>query len=251
MKKTFSTCCSEKSVGLASELKAIKEKKINPNMVKKIEANQIIYAPNVADNFYSQPLDWSSYGRLCVSLKRECYTYQNNQIEAVRLAYYPFKDNYSITSVKFNKQGELLYVGDSEGTLFVYDAVAETLIRSMTPHSSRIGCIENTFEWGFLTGSKDCSIAHHDLRIKNSVFMKLVAHKDEVCGISVQNNKVASGGRNGQVLIWNLNNNSYFQNHKIHKGAVKALQWCPWRVNLLATGGGSDDRKIVMWNSET
>lgn len=145
----------------------------------------------------------------------------------------------------------MLYVGDSEGALFVYDAVADKLIRSMTPHSSRIGCIENTFEWGFLTGSKDCSIAHHDLRIKNSVFMKLVAHKDEVCGISVQNNKVASGGRNGQVLIWNLNSNNYFQNHKIHKGAVKALQWCPWRMNLLATGGGSNDRKIVMWNSET
>lgn len=36
VKKTFSTCCSEKSAGLANELNAIKEKKINPNMVKKI-----------------------------------------------------------------------------------------------------------------------------------------------------------------------------------------------------------------------
>jgi WD40 repeat protein len=36
--------------------------------------------------------------------------------------------------------------------------------------------------------------------------MKLVAHKDEVCGLTVQNNKIASGGRDGSVLIWNLNN---------------------------------------------
>lgn len=83
MKKTFSTCCSEKSVGLANELKAIKEKKINPNMVKKIEANQIIYAPNVADNYYSHPLDWSSDGKLCISLKKECYTYRNDKIASV------------------------------------------------------------------------------------------------------------------------------------------------------------------------
>lgn len=78
----------------------------------------------MADNYYSQPLDWSNFGRLCVSLKKECYTYQNDQIAPVSLKYYPYKENYSITSVKFNKQGEMLYVGDSEGTLFVYDAVA-------------------------------------------------------------------------------------------------------------------------------
>jgi WD40 repeat protein len=38
--------------------------------------------------------------------------------------------------------------------------------------------------------------------------MKLIAHKDEVCGLTVQNNKIASGGRDGSVLIWNLNNKS-------------------------------------------
>ena len=33
-----------------------------------------------------------------------------------------------------------------------------------------------------------------------------------------------------------------------HKAAVKALAWCPWQRNLLATGGGSTDKTMRFWN---
>jgi len=33
-----------------------------------------------------------------------------------------------------------------------------------------------------------------------------------------------------------------------HQAAVKALAWCPWQPNLLATGGGTSDRHIKIWN---
>lgn len=36
-----------------------------------------------------------------------------------------------------------------------------------------------------------------------------------------------------------------------HKGAVKALTWCPWQRNLLATGGGATDKTLRLWNIET
>lgn len=28
----------------------------------------------------------------------------------------------------------------------------------------------------------------------------------------------------------------------------QALAWCPWQSNVLATGGGTSDRHIRMWN---
>ena len=34
-----------------------------------------------------------------------------------------------------------------------------------------------------------------------------------------------------------------------HQAAVKALAWCPWQRNLLASGGGTADRTIKFWNS--
>ena len=36
-----------------------------------------------------------------------------------------------------------------------------------------------------------------------------------------------------------------------HQAAVKALAWCPFQSNLLATGGGTADRCIKFWNTST
>ena len=36
-----------------------------------------------------------------------------------------------------------------------------------------------------------------------------------------------------------------------HQAAVKALAWCPFQSNLLASGGGTADRSIRFWNTIT
>lgn len=36
-----------------------------------------------------------------------------------------------------------------------------------------------------------------------------------------------------------------------HQAAVKALAWCPFERNTLATGGGTADRCIKTWNTQT
>lgn len=33
-----------------------------------------------------------------------------------------------------------------------------------------------------------------------------------------------------------------------HQAAVKGMAWCPWQSRLLATGGGTNDRSIKLWN---
>ena len=34
-----------------------------------------------------------------------------------------------------------------------------------------------------------------------------------------------------------------------HKAAVKALAYCPWKSNILASGAGSNDKYIKIWNT--
>jgi cell division cycle protein 20 (cofactor of APC complex) len=34
-----------------------------------------------------------------------------------------------------------------------------------------------------------------------------------------------------------------------HKAAVKALAWCPWKSNVLASGAGSNDKYIKIWST--
>jgi cell division cycle protein 20 (cofactor of APC complex) len=36
-----------------------------------------------------------------------------------------------------------------------------------------------------------------------------------------------------------------------HQAAVKAIDWCPWQSNFLATGGGQKDKSINVWNVYT
>lgn len=41
--------------------------------------------------------------------------------------------------------------------------------------------------------------------------------------------------------------------HKLnkHKATVKALAWCPFQRRILASGGGSNDPSIKIWNTDT
>jgi cell division cycle protein 20 (cofactor of APC complex) len=62
--------------------------------------------------------------------------------------------------------------------------------------------------------------------------------------------QLASGGNDNMLCIWSA---GFEQQHRInaHQAAVRALAWCPFQSNLLASGGGTADRHIRFWNSST
>ncbi|KAL4189436.1 hypothetical protein AMTRI_Chr08g165400 [Amborella trichopoda] len=73
---------------------------------------------------------------------------------------------------------------------------------------------------------------------------------------------IAVGLENSEVQLWGINwtkkirviaNSSNSPLHKIedHLAAAKALAWCPFQSNLLASGGGGADRSINFWNTHT
>ena len=40
----------------------------------------------------------------------------------------------------------------------------------------------------------------------------------------------------------------YYDNPLMFLCPCQALSWCPWQLNLLATGGGSSDKTVKFWN---
>jgi cell division cycle protein 20 (cofactor of APC complex) len=71
---------------------------------------------------------------------------------------------------------------------------------------------------------------------------------------------LASGGNDNLVHIWDVSmsssnpspgNNRWLHRFSDHLAAVKALAWCPFQSNLLASGGGGNDRCIRFWNTQT
>ncbi|CAI9767773.1 unnamed protein product [Fraxinus pennsylvanica] len=69
--------------------------------------------------------------------------------------------------------------------------------------------------------------------------------------------QLASGGNDNLLHVWDrsmASSNSPTQwLHRLeeHTAAVKALAWCPFQGNLLASGGGGGDRCIKFWNTHT
>lgn len=68
-------------------------------------------------------------------------------------------------------------------------------------------------------------------------------------------------GNDNLLHIWDLsmgsssnlahNQNQWLHRFEDHMAAVKALAWCPFQSNLLASGGGGGDRCIKFWNTHT
>jgi len=81
----------------------------------------------------------------------------------------------------------------------------------------------------------------------------LKAHRQEVCGLkwNPATNQLASGGNDNKLYIWDSTNPTPLYKFSQHCAAVKALAWSPHHNGLLATGGGTADKKIRYWNTLT
>ncbi|KAH0856901.1 hypothetical protein HID58_085162 [Brassica napus] len=91
---------------------------------------------------------------------------------------------------------------------------------------------------------------NNDVRVRtvrSCVMASYKGHCQEVCGLkwSGSGQRRASGGNDSLVHIWDRSSSTQ------HTSAAKALAWCPFQSNLLASGGGEEDRKIKFWNTQT
>jgi cell division cycle protein 20 (cofactor of APC complex) len=94
-------------------------------------------------------------------------------------------------------------------------------------------------------------IYNHDIRADPHCVAGLHGHSQEVCGLkwSLQGTQLASGGNDNLLHVWEPRQNRPRLCIEKHSAAVKALAWCPFQHNVLASGGGTADRKICLWNT--
>ncbi len=120
----------------------------------------------------------------------------------------------------------------------------------MIEHQKRVSAL--AFNSNILySGSKDTNILVSDIRIKDSTINKLNAHRGEICSLQCEPglpNFMASGSNDNTVAIWDLRKHPLHRKYNEHKGAVKAISWCPWKTGVIATAGGAGDKTIRLWN---
>jgi cell division cycle 20, cofactor of APC complex len=128
-------------------------------------------------------------------------------------------------------------------------------LRVMDGHGARVGALAwNSYVVS--SGSRDGAIIHHDVRQREHNLATLDNHTLEVCGLkwSTDQKYLASGGNDNIVNIWSgvtggvSTQNTPLHSFTEHQAAVRALAWCPWAPNILASGGGTACRCIKFWN---
>lgn len=127
------------------------------------------------------------------------------------------------------------------------------MIWNVKVHDQRVGALA----WNgdlITSGSRDRTIGQFDIKFGQKSVRKFAGHKQEVCGLrwSPDRNYLASGGNDNKLLIWNLKKQEKPQHiFPNHVAAVKAIAWSPHQHGVLASGGGTADRCIKFWNTQT
>jgi cell division cycle protein 20 (cofactor of APC complex) len=142
-----------------------------------------------------------------------------------------------------------LAIADSTHTVKIFDIEKSSEIRSFKNHTDRV----SSLSWNnyvLSTGSRDSSIIQQDMRIQN-YFVKFTGHEQEVCGLrwNAEGTILASGGNDNKVCLWELSSTNPIKMYSEHKAAVKALAWCPWKSSILASGGGTADKMLRVWDT--
>lgn len=210
---------------------------------------RILDAPDMLDDYYLNLLDWSSNNALAVCLGSAVYLWDAATGGIEQLMELP-EDNHDITSVSFMADGSHIAVGTSNNDVQLWNVELKKQVRSMKGHAARVGSLA----WNnhiLSSGSRDSTIINHDVRIAQHATAVLRGHEQEICGLkwSPDGSQLASGGNDNMACIWDVNNTAPRHILRESKAAVKALAWCPFQKNLLATGGGTADRHIRFYNS--
>ena len=165
------------------------------------------------------------------------------------------EDEY-VTSVKWAEEGGYLALGSSTGDVQLWDVENMKRCRVLKGLDARVPCLAWN-KWILSSGARFGMLQHSDVRVQEHAVARVQAHSQEICGLawSPDGRHLASGGNDNVLNIWSAASGECFAGDTpslsltSHQAAVKALAWCPWQTNILASGGGTADRTIKIWNS--
>jgi len=213
-------------------------------------AERVLDAPGLVDDYYLNLLDWSSRNVLSVALTGTVYLWHASTSSIKELVTY---NDRTVTSVSWSPtSSQFIALGTSDHLIELWDAERLVKIRSISGHSGRV----ISLAWNkhiLSSGSFDTNIHNHDLRMASCFLSSFSGHVGEVCGLkwNMDGSQLASGGNDNLLNIWEMDSTQPKFTFDQHKAAVKALAWCPFQNSLLASGGGSADRTIKFWNTQT
>eukprot|EP00063_Salmo_salar_P053317 XP_014028152.1 PREDICTED: cell division cycle protein 20 homolog B isoform X2 [Salmo salar] len=218
--------------------------------------------PSLQDDYYSHPLDWSNSGIVAIALGSDVFLWKADThtlqgcIQPRAAPSLPLSLSHSVSSVSWSRDGCTLGIGTKEGDVQLWDVEKRTRLRTIRSHLSGVGALS----WNqhvLSSGSVLGLIHHHDYRLDTPT-VGVFRQQGGVCGLewAPQGDWLASGSIDGLLNIWTNDLGSKTKTHPpartmTQPSAVKAMAWCPWQKELIATGGGQSDGVLRIWNNQS
>ncbi|KAJ4837433.1 hypothetical protein Tsubulata_012769 [Turnera subulata] len=231
---------------------------------------RMLDAPELLDDFTLNLMDWGSANLLAIALGSTVYLWDATHASISELLTVDDDDGDAVgmgpvSSVSWAPDGRHIAIGLNNSHVLLWDSTSSRLVRTLRlGHTSR--SVVGSLAWNnhiLTTGGMNGRIVNNDVRIRSHIVNTYAGHRQEICGLkwSPSGQQLASGGNDTLVHIWDssaASSNSpsrWLHRLRDHTSAVKALAWCPFQANLLASGGGGGgdggDNTIKFWNTHT
>ncbi|KAL8170575.1 hypothetical protein V2J09_022379 [Rumex salicifolius] len=244
------------------ESSSLQQKPIKPRRNIPQISERTLDAPDLIDDYYLNLLDWGSSNVVAVALGNTVYLWDAADGSTSELVSFD-EDKGPVSSVSWAPDGQHIAVGLNSSEVQLWDSRENRQLRTIQGghRGGRVGSLA----WNnhiLTTGGMDGLIFNNDVRVRDPIVATYRGHQQEVCGLkwSDSGQQLASGGNDNLLHIWDRASVAASSTHRHrqwlhrleeHSAAVKALAWCPFQSNLLATGGGGGDRTIKFWNTNT
>ena len=214
--------------------------------------------PNrMANDYYTSLLSWGDIGCVYIGLNSGLYAY-NHQSNL----YDKFEDVTAVGNQSFSCVGAMhnasqVLAAKYYGDVYYYDCSTSKLIVNQTIHEGTdfegyhaVSFVQYDTNICYL-GDRVGFLHTLDSRTPKLVTKIMSPLQDnlQIAGLSFNNKNHIATGHDCTAMIWDVRNFSKpVVTDKSHKAFVGALAFHPTDPNVIATGGGSADKKIKVWD---
>ncbi|KAM6930883.1 cell division cycle protein 20 homolog B-like [Xenentodon cancila] len=226
------------------------------------QSTMILGAPSLLNDYYTNVLDCSCDGMIALALGSSVHLWNSETYDVVgRLepnphASRPHRQTLSVSCLCWSKDGRVLCIGNRRGDIQLWDVDHKQNTRYLQSHLSAVGAL--SWKHQLLTSGSALGQIHHlDPRAPTTV-VGTASQKEGICSLqwSPGEDWLASGSTEGLLHIWDSGITGSERSHipvmtMEQPSAVKALGWCPWQREVIATGGGWKDGELRIWDAHS
>ncbi|CAL9057392.1 unnamed protein product [Musa banksii] len=226
------------------------------------EPERVLDAHGMLDEDGLNLLDWGSNNMLAIGLDDTVCLWDDAN-KSTKVLLQAVEDSGPITSISWSPDSTVLAVALGNSVLALVDPATGKDVNvteedeNLTPVLS-LAWRSNSI---LTVGRSDGTVVDYDFRKDDTSICFYNGHRRGVCSLkwsALSGRYLASGGHDKLVHIWDAcmpvsqhhpRRHKWLHRISSHTSIVKALDWCPTRSNLLASGGGRNDHCIKFWNT--